>query len=56
MIASYKLFSSEKIDATQTRRIFRCEFAHLPTGDFGSESGEPWRRPRTSMVLNPNSP
>ncbi len=40
MITSYSLFSSEKVDGTKTRRIFRREFNHLTPGDFGDETRE----------------
>jgi hypothetical protein len=39
-IGSYSVFSSEKVDATQTRRIFRREFAYLTAGNFGGWSSE----------------
>ena len=34
------VFSSEELDRTKTRRIFRRDFAYLLSGDFGPESSE----------------
>jgi hypothetical protein len=38
IIGVYGVFSSEKVDGTKTRNIFRREFAYLATSDFTLES------------------